>query len=449
MKITLIKPNIGQKGHSLYVDEGRMEPLQLGVLAGMTPNDAEVVLYDDRMESIPFDEPTDLVAITIETYTARRAYEISAEYRKRGVPVIMGGMHATLIPDEVIQHTDSLYIGDAEFKWREALEDAEKGELKPIYQSPAGIPQPGIQPRRDIYKGKGYLPISLMQFGRGCNFQCEYCAISVYFDKTHYYRHIDEVLAEIDVQDRKYIFFVDDNIIANVDAAKIFFKELIQMNVRWVSQASINITRDLELMRLMTESGCLGNVIGFESLNQQNLLEMKKTVNIGSDFQDFRPQIEIIKDFGLQTWAAFTLGHDNDTIETIEQTVDFATENKFAFAAYNILMPYPNTPLYRRLEAEGRLLYNGKWWLHPQYQFNHAAFIPSKMSPNELTDATFKARSKFNSIRSIVSRAFDFKANMRSLFRLAVYIAYTPLYRKETFKKQDMSFGYHQPKETA
>ena len=442
MKLTLIRPNLGRKGQSRYIDEGRMEPLQLGVLAGMTPEDIEIVFYDDRMEMIPFDESTDLVAITIHTFTARRAYEISGEYRKRGVPVIMGGMHATLIPEEAAQHTDAVYIGDAEFKWLEVLEDAKKGKLKPVYRAPAGVPQPGFQPRREIFEGKGYLPITLMQFGRGCRYSCDYCAISVYFEKTHYYRQIDQTLAEINSQDRKHVFFVDDNLISDVEVAKLFFKELIQMKVQWVSQGSMDMTDDLELMDLMSRSGCLGNVIGFESLDPKNLQLMKKAPNMIGGFQKYAPQLEILKDFGLQTWAAFTLGHDFDTKASIHQTLEFAIKNKFTFAAFNLLMPYPNTPLYRRLKTEGRLLFDGKWWLHPDYQFNHAAFVPVNMTPNELTEATLLARRKFNSLPSLFFRAFDFRTNMSSLFRFGVYMAYTPLFRKETYKKQDMSLGY-------
>jgi len=442
MKVTLVKPNIGCKSPLHYVDGGRMEPLQLGVLAGMTPQDIEVGFYDERMESIDFDEPTDLVAITVETYTAKRSYEISAEYRKRGVPVIMGGMHATLAPEEVSQFADAVYLGDAETKWVEALQDAKDGKLKPVYKAPVGIPQPGIQPRRDIFNGKGYLPITLMQFGRGCCYSCEFCAISVYFDKRHYCRRVDEVLAEIETQDSKYIFFVDDNILANKDAAKIFFRELASMKIKWVSQATIDMTQDLELMDLMVQSGCLGNVIGFESVDEGNLRLMNKTHNLVGGHHDFQAQVKVLRDYGLQTWAAFTLGHDHDTLESIERTVQFAMKCRFTFAAYNILMPYPNTPLYRRLQAQGRLLYDEKWWLHSDYQFNHAAFIPNRMTPEDLTAACFKARTEFNSVGSIVRRAFDFKTNMRSLFKLAIYLAYTPLFRKETFKKQDMSFGY-------
>ncbi|NBD36377.1 MAG: methylase, partial [Chloroflexi bacterium] len=167
MKLTLIKPNIGRLEHSLFVDEARMEPLQLGVLAALTPPDVEVVLYDDRMEAIPYDEPTDLAAITVETYTARRAYEISAEYRARGVPVVMGGMHATLLPEEVAAHADALYIGDAESLWAQVIEDARHGQLQPVYRAEVGPPQPGILTRRDLFAGKGYLPITLLQFSRG------------------------------------------------------------------------------------------------------------------------------------------------------------------------------------------------------------------------------------------------------------------------------------------
>ena len=151
MKVTLINPAIGN-----YADEACMEPLSLGALAGLTPPDVEVALYDDRLEPIPFDEPTDLVAITVQIFTARRAYEISAEYRQRGVPVILGGMHPTLVPDEAAQHADSIYLGDAEDLWWQVLQDAQKGRLQPVYRAQPGLPQPESLTRRDLYKGKKY-----------------------------------------------------------------------------------------------------------------------------------------------------------------------------------------------------------------------------------------------------------------------------------------------------
>jgi len=418
-----------------------MEPLQLGVLAALTPPDVEVKLYDDRIESIPYDEPTDLVAITVETYTARRSYEIAAKFREQNVPVIMGGMHVKLLPSEVSEHADSIFIGDAETLWTDVIADANTGRLKSVYVAEPGVPQPGILTRRDIYKGKGYLPLTLIQFGRGCKNSCEFCATSVYFNQKHYKRDVQAVVDEIESQNRKNIFFVDDNITADVESAKELFRTLIPLKIHWVSQATIEITHDPELMELMVQSGCLGNVIGFESLDPRNLKSTKKTLNLNDDFDGYKSQIEVLRNYGLQTWAAFTLGYDYDTVDSVKSTLDFAMENKFCFAAFNILMPYPGTPLYSKLHTSDRLLYDGKWWLHPDYSFNHAAFTPALMSHDELTEVCFYARSKFNSIPSIFKRAFDFKTNMRSPYRLGLYLAYNPLFRKETFKKQGMKFG--------
>lgn len=441
MKLTLIKPTIGRREHSLYVDEGRMEPLMLGVLAGLTPPDVEVVLYDDRMESIPYDEPTDLVGITVETYTARRAYEIAKEYRDRGVPVIMGGMHISLLPEEAKEHADSIFIGDAETAWKDVITDARNKRLKPQYYGPPGVAQiGGVLPRRDLYKGKGYLPMSLMQFSRGCRFACRFCAVTQYFDKKHYLRRIDEVLTEIESQERKFLFFIDDNIASNRIALKELCHALIPMNVQWISQASLDVTKDPELMKLMERSGCWGNVMGFESITAASLRDAKKSPNI-SGFSHYEQEVRILREHGMQTWAAFTLGYDHDTIKSIEDTVDFALQSKFTLAAYNILMPYPGTPLYKMLDEQNRLLYGGKWWLHPEYRFNQAAFVPTLMSPDELTAACHAARTRFNSFPSLVQRFSDWKTNLRSLSRALSFWRYTLLFRKELYKKHGMRFG--------
>ena len=169
MKITFVRPNIGRLLDGPYIDEGRMEPLTLGVLASYTPRDVECVLYDDRMEDIPFDEPTDLAAITVEIYNARRAYEIAAAYRERGVRVVMGGFHPTLMPDECREHADAIVTGDAETIWPRVVEDARAGRLQKRYAGTTEYPQPGgVLTRRDLFEGKGYLPVTHIQNGRGC-----------------------------------------------------------------------------------------------------------------------------------------------------------------------------------------------------------------------------------------------------------------------------------------
>lgn len=445
MKLTLIKPNIGRREHSLYVDEARMEPLQLGILAALTPKDVEVVLYDDRMEAIPYDEPTDLVAITVETFTARRAYEISEEFRKRGVKTVMGGMHAKLIPEEVAEHCDSVMVGDAEPIWGRMIEDCQKGALKKRYEAlQPECPQRNVITRRDIFEGKGYLPITLLQFSRGCSHSCNFCASSVYFHARHYCRPVEEVVAEIKAQKRKLLFFVDDNIVCNREKAKELFRALIPLKIHWVSQGSMDMLKDPELMELMVKSGCLGLVIGFESISPDCITEMNKFTNRTGSGELYQSEIEQLRQWGLQTWAAFTVGHDGDTLESIRATCDFAIRNKFTFAAFNILMPYPNTPLYAKMKEEGRLLYDGKWWLHEDYRFNYCSIIPKHMTPEELTEVSFDCRRRFNSFGSIVKRALEPRTNLRTPYRFLTYLIYNPLFRKEVFKKQGMRFGLEQ-----
>lgn len=445
MKLTLIKPTIGRKEHSLYKDEGRMEPLMLGVLAALTPADVEVIMYDDRMETIPYDEVTDLVAITVETYTARRAYEIADEYRQRGVKVIIGGIHANLLPDEVMQHADSIFLGDAETLWATMINDARYHKLKPCYTAPVGVGQvtqcgEKILPRRDIYQGKGYLPISLMQFSRGCRFACKFCAVSRYFKRNYYLRQIDEVVREIEQHHSKFIFFIDDNIATDHKALAELCHALIPLKIHWISQASLDVTKNPTLMKLMQQSGCWGNVLGFESINPLSLREAKKSPNIIA-FDYYQQETNILRDHGMQTWAAFTLGYDHDTVETIAQTMEFALKNRFAFAAFNILMPYPSTPLYQQLQQERRLLYQAKWWLDPTYRFNQAAFIPNLMTADELTNACHLARSHFNSIPSIIKRFSDLKLTLQSFSRIISFWRYTLLFKKEVYKKHGMRFG--------
>jgi len=440
MKLTLIKPKIGHSQNNSYHEKTVMEPLALGIIAALTPPDVEVVMYDDRIESIPHDESTDLVAITVQTFTAKRAYEISLEYKRRGVPVILGGYHPSLMPHEAKSHADSVYIGDAEGLWPKVISDAKRGKLNPFYQASYSVPQPKLLPRRDLFERKSYLPITLIQFSRGCLFECDFCAVSSFYKKSYFHRPVNEVINEIEAQKRKFILFTDDNIVMNRKVAKELFSALAPLKIRWISEGNITMAHDLELMRLMAKSGCMGHLIGIESINEDSLKSMKKVSNL-SKFSQYRKELQVLRDFGIQIWAAFTLGHEYDTVETIERTLDFSLEHRFGIADFNVLLPYPNTPLYHKLAKDGRLLFDGKWWIHPDFRLGHAAFRPYRMSPEDLEKGCIGARKKFYSFGSIIHRAFDFKTNMKSASRFKIFLLSNYLHHYDTIKKQDILLG--------
>ena len=223
VRLTLIHPCIGRRRGQRYIRSWQMEPLPPATIAGLTPPDVDVRFYDDRMEEIPFDEPTDLVAISVETYTARRAYQIASEYRRRGVPVVMGGFHPTLCPDEVAEYADSVVVGEAEGIWPRLIDDFRHGRMEPMYRAerPA-VTRGGLRPDRRIFRGKRYLPIGLVEAGRGCHFKCDFCAVQAMFNSTQTRRPLDRVIAEIaSIRDsRKLFFFVDDNITSNLAAGQ-------------------------------------------------------------------------------------------------------------------------------------------------------------------------------------------------------------------------------------
>jgi radical SAM superfamily enzyme YgiQ (UPF0313 family) len=440
MKITFIRPRIGIFSDGGSYDRVLMEPLGLSVIAGMTPSDVDIDFFDDRCEEIPFENPTDLVAITVESFTAKRAYDIAAEYRNRGVKVIMGGVHPTLLPGEAGRNADSVYVGDAERQWHEVIRDAREGRLRPLY---SGGATPQVQPapaRHGIFKEKKYLPFSLMQFSRGCPHHCTFCAVSTYFNGRHYCRKAEDVAADLLARPGRLVFFVDDNFSANPEKAKALLRSIMPLQRKWVCQLGIDAAQDDELLDLMRESGCLGFVVGFESIEKENLVSMNKLINV-KDFKRYGPQLNKLREYGFHIWAAFTVGHDNDTIGSLEDMLDFAIDNRFAFAAFNTLTPYPGTPLYQRLHEEGRLLYDGTWWLHPEYRYNYASFKPRHMTPDQLTCVAFNMRKRFNTFGSIAHRILEAARSASSGAALAIVARYGLFFRSEIRRKQGMRFG--------
>ncbi|HEY9249063.1 MAG TPA: radical SAM protein, partial [Rariglobus sp.] len=386
MRVTIIHPCIGRHaGDRSYIRTWQMESLPAATLAGLTPRDVELKFYDDRMEVIPFDEATDLVAISVETYTAKRAYQITSEYRRRGVPVVMGGFHASLCPDEVATYADAVVVGEAEQLWERVIDDARHGTLQKFYRSEGRAALDGLKPDRSIFVGKRYLKVGLVEAGRGCHFKCDFCAVQTVFNSTQTRRPADDILAELRAmkRDRKLIFFVDDNITSNLAQAKEFFRALIPLKIRWVSQSSINAAHDEEFLELLARSGCMGVLIGFESLNPANLAAMNKTFNTARG--GFEKALANLKKHRIRVYGTFVFGYDGDTPESFKPTVEFARRHGFYIAAFNHLTPFPGTPLYARLKAEGRLLYDA-WWLDERYGYNRIPFQPRGMSPEALRE---------------------------------------------------------------
>lgn len=415
-----------------------MEPLPPATIAALTPKDVEITFFDDRMERIDFDAPTDLVAISVETYTARRAYQIASEYRARGVPVVMGGFHATLRTEEVARFAEAVVVGEAEEVWPRVIEDFRAGRLQRIYRGQKRPDLRGVKPDRNIFAGKRYLPIGLVEAGRGCHLKCDFCAIQSFFGSTQTRRPTDDIIAEIRElkKDKKLFFFVDDNITSNMAQAKEFFRALVPEKVKWVSQASINAAHDEEFLALIKESGCQGLLIGFESLDPENLKDMNKGFNTMKG--GFEAALANLRRHGIRLYPTFIFGYDHDTPQSFERTLAFAQEHAFYIAAFNHLTPFPGTPLYERLEKEGRLRYK-EWWLDPEYRYNTVPFFPRKMEPDAVQEGCVQARAAFYSWRSIWRRAFDPVNRQRGMF--LPFFTINAMFRAEVRERDGYPLG--------
>lgn len=436
MKLTIIQPAIGKKDEKNYVRTWQMEPLAPAIIASLTPLDVELVFYDDRIENIPYDEKTDLVAMPVETFTAKRAYIIASKFREREIPVILGGIHPTLAPEEAIQFADSVVVGEVEGIWSNVIDDFRKNNLKEIYHSEKTNLE-GIKPNRHIFEGKNYLPLALVETGRGCVFSCDFCSIYAAHNKTHRRRPIQDIVDEIKSLKQKNVFLVDDNITANVTAAKELFRALKPLKIKWISQSTVNIAHDDELLKLMVDAGCVGLLIGFESLSPENLKLMNKSWNIS--LQDYHSALKKIRNHGLVLYGAFIFGYDYDSEKTFNDVLKFAIQEKFFIAAFNYIMPFPKTPLYKRFEEEGMLVYD-KWWLSEQYHFGDVAFKPKSMTTKELEDRIHNIRKKFYSFPAMMRR-MEYEANCKNIFNLALFYSLNLSLRKEIYQKRGLPLG--------
>lgn len=440
MRVTLIHPCIGRRaGDRRYIRTWQMESLPAATLAGLTPRDVDVRFYDDRMEPVPFDEPTNLVAISVETYTAKRSYQIASEYRRRGVPVVMGGFHATLCPDEVARYAESVVCGEAELLWPRVIDDARHGRLEKFYRDSARPSLATLKPDRSIFRGKRYLPIGLVEAGRGCHFRCDFCAVQTVFAATQSRRPPDAIVAELAAlkREKTLFFFVDDNITSNLSQAKEFLRALIPLGIRWVSQSSINAAHDEEFLDLLVRSGCRGVLIGFESLDRANLKDMNKAFNTMAG--GYERALGNLRRHRIRIYGTFIFGYDADTPESFAPTVAFAREHAFYIAAFNHLTPFPGTPLYHRLKQQGRLRYDA-WWLDDDYRYNVIPFEPRAMSARELQQGCLGARRQFYSWPSILRRGWD-RVNRGDAFMWRNFYLINALHRQDVGARDHYPLG--------
>jgi radical SAM superfamily enzyme YgiQ (UPF0313 family) len=416
-----------------------MEPLAPAVVAALTPPDVEVRFWDDRLEAIPYDEPTDLVALSVETYTAFRAYQIATEYRKRGVPVVMGGFHATLRTDEVARYADAVVVGEAEDLWPRVVDDFRHGRLEPIYRQPSRPSLRGTRCDRRIFRGKRYLPVTLIEAGRGCHFRCDFCAIQSYFHSTQVRRPVDAIVEEIRAARSRtnFFFFVDDNITSNLAEAKELYRALIPLKIRWVSQASINAAHDEEFLDLVARSGCQGLLVGFESLEEATLRRMNKSFNTMRG--GYEVALANLRRFGIRLYATFVFGYDEDRTQTFTDTLAFARRHAFYIAAFNHLTPFPGTPLYARMEQAGQLRYDA-WWLDARYRYNDVPFHPRGMTAEELHHRCLEIREAYYSLPSILRRFAD-PVNRRGALMSRNFPLINLMLRKEVRQRDCMPLG--------
>ena len=404
--------------------------LSLPVIAAYTPEYWDVEIQDEAVRHIDFECPADLVGISIMTCYAPRAYEIAAEFRKRGVKVVLGGVHPTYCPEEALQHADAIVTGEAEDSWPRLVADFEKGRLQRQYNM-EGFPslEQFKSPRVELLANDAYMTRQCTFTTRGCHFDCEFCSVSPFNGKSTRRRPVAEVVAEIKrvkgwvceelvgrlgrssigqalklaakirfgVEDGGIFAFVDDLHNSNRAYCRELWAALKPLNIKWGCQATLFLGDDEEMVRLAADSGCVSVFVGMESIFEESLGETHKPFNRVKKFEE---EIKMFHDHGIMVNPGIVFGFDNDDESVFERTVEFLVRNRCELAYFNVLTPLPGTPLYTRYNAAGRIF--DRNWAH--YDGKYVTFQPARMTPEQLQDGFFWAQHQFYSLSSIFRR---------------------------------------------
>ncbi len=432
MKIALVRPNMGD-----YRSSDAMPPLAIGILAARSRGH-DLAFYDDRVEPVPETLDVDIVALSVETFTARRAYQLADRFRTQGRRVVMGGYHPTFLPEEALQHADAVVVGDAEGAWESLLADASSGQLQRIYRGNNRANLAEYPVDRSLFAGKSYAPVELIQYGRGCRFACDFCSIHSFYGSHVRVRPVQAVRDELQAMNRRRLFFfVDDNLFSTKENLHALLQMLAPLKLRWACQISIDMARDPSLMDALAQAGCRYVLIGFESLEPDNLRQMGKGWNkvAGS----YRQVVRELHLRGIGVYGTFVFGYDHDTPDTVRRTIDFALEARLDIANFNPLTPTPGSALYRRLLNENRLL-TPVWWLDPEYRYGDPIFVPRGMTPDQLAQGCFEAKKQFYAWSSIAGRLLDTDQRF-SLFGASMTLISNVISRREVVRKQGRLLG--------
>jgi radical SAM superfamily enzyme YgiQ (UPF0313 family) len=403
--------------------------LTLQQIAGITPRGHDVKIIDERYEKINFGKHYDLVGISCLTYNSLRGYEISRIFRKKGIPVVFGGYHASLLPEEAKQHADSIVIGEAELTWPQLLKDLENGKLKPFYKGDRVVKAEEIPPaRHDI---GNYTYWEAIQVSRGCPTGCEFCAMNVVEGKIFRGRPVDQVIDEMKQIKSKRIFFADASLTINPKFSKELFKAMAPLNKISHCFGNINVlARDDEFLKLSQEAGVQKWYLGIESISQENINQVGKGTN---KVENYAKAIKKIKDHNMEVTGFFIFGLDFDTVDSFDATLNAIFDWGLDEASFSILTPYPGTRLFTRFDKEGRIT-NYDW---SQYEEGKVNFTPKKMTQEELYDGIRRTAMDFYSVKNNMKRAFA----VRPLNPVTIAITFVAnislrsFYKREKFNK--------------